>query len=304
MTGTAKPHSFGLIDLALLALVIIWGANFAIIKSTLSEITGQTFNALRFGGAALLTLTLTWIVERDLRIPRQDWEIVLLLGLIGTPVYQILFIYGIARTSASNASLILATTPIFVALFGTLTRSEKISRRNWIGVLLSFAGLFLLIGGSSSGLVIGSQTLTGDLLVLVAAVIWAIYTILLKRPTQRNSALKITAWVMVSSIPLLITVALPDLRSQDWHAISPQSWLGLLYSAALAIAIGYVIWNTGVQRIGSARTSVYSYLVPLVAVLVAWAFLGESMQPLQALGAVGILLGVALGRYRSEGSDG
>jgi drug/metabolite transporter (DMT)-like permease len=304
MTRTAKPHSFGLVDLALLALVIIWGTNFVVVKSALSEIAPQAFNALRFGGAAFLSVILAWIVEKDLRIPRQDWQMVLLLGLIGTPVHQVTFILGLARTSASNASLILATAPIFVALIGTLTGSEKISSRNWIGVLLSFVGLFLLIGGSSSGLAIGSQTLTGDWLILVAAIIWAIYTILLKRLTQRNSALKITAWVMLSSIPLLVTVALPDLRSQDWQAISPQSWLGLLYSSALGIAIGYVIWNAGVQRLGSARTSVYQYLVPLVAVLVAWAFLGESMQPLQALGAAGILLGVALGRYQAKGSDG
>jgi drug/metabolite transporter (DMT)-like permease len=304
MTRATKPPSFGLIDLALLALALIWGANFTIIKSTLSEIPGHAFNALRFAGAALLTLTLTWIVERDLRIPRRHWPRVALLGLLGTSLYQILFIYGIARTSASNSSLILASSPIFVALLGSLTGSEKISSRNWLGVLLSFAGLSLLIGGSSSGLAIGSQTLTGDLLTLVAAITWAIYTIMLKPLTQRSSALRLTAWIMVSSIPLLVTVALPDLLSLDWQAISPRSWLALGYSATLAIGIAYVIWNTGVQRIGSARTSLYSYFVPLIAVVVAWVFLGESLQPLQSLGAVGILLGVALGRYRPVGSDG
>jgi drug/metabolite transporter (DMT)-like permease len=303
MTRPGKPHSFGFVDLALLALVIIWGTNFVAVKSALSEIAPQAFNALRFGGAAFLCVILAWIVEKDLYIPRQDWPMVLLLGLIATPVHQVSFIAGLARTSASNGSLILATAPIWVALIGTLTGSEKISRRNWIGVLLSFAGLFLLIGGSGSGLAMGSQTLSGDLLILAAAILWAIYTTLLKRLTQRNSALRVTAWVMLSSVPLLVTVALPDLRSQNWQAVSPQSWLGLLYSAALGIAIGYVIWNLGVQRLGSARTSVYQYMVPLVAAVGAWAFLGETMQPLQVLGAVGILLGVALSRYRSESSD-
>jgi drug/metabolite transporter (DMT)-like permease len=67
-----------------------------------------------------------------------------------------------------------------------------------------------------------------------------------------------------------------------------------------AIGIAYVVWNTAVHRLGSARTSLYSYLTPLVAVIVAWIFLGESMQPQQSLGAVGILLGVALGRYQPK----
>jgi drug/metabolite transporter (DMT)-like permease len=118
---------------------------------------------------------------------------------------------------------------------------------------------------------------------------------------QRNSPLKVTAWMMMASLPWMLLIALPELRSQDWSAISVRSWLGFGYSAILAIALGYIVWNTGVQRLGSARTSLYNYLPPLVSVVVAWAFLGESMQPLQALGTVGILLGVVLGRDRPKG---
>ena len=293
---SSESHAFGLVDAAQLALVVIWGANFTVVKSALSEMTPMAFNALRFGGASILTLILAWIIERDVLMPRRDWGLVLLLGFAGNFVYQILYIVGLARTQASNASLLLATIPIFVALIATLAKSEKISGWNWSGILLSFVGIFLLITGSHSGIAMESQTLTGDLLVLTAAITWALYTTLLKRLTQRNSVLKATAWVMLSGTPLLVIVGLPDLLSQDWQAISLQSWLGLVYSAALAIAIGSVIWNVGVQRIGGARTSVYSYLVPLVAVAVARISLGESMEPLQALGALGILLGVALGR--------
>lgn len=297
MSRTVESHAFGLVDAAQLALVVIWGANFTVVKSALAEMTPMAFNALRFGGASILTMILAWIIERDVLMPRRDWGLVLLLGFIGNFVYQILYIVGLARTQASNASLLLAMIPIFVALIATRTKSEKISGWNWSGILLSFVGILLLVTGSHSGIVMESQTLTGDLLVLSAAIVWALYTTLLKRLTQRNSVLKATAWVMLSGTPLLVVVGLPDLLSQDWQAVSLQSWLGLVYSAALAIAIGSVIWNVGVQRIGSARTSVYSYLVPLVAVAVAWISLGESMKPLQALGALGILLGVALGRY-------
>jgi drug/metabolite transporter (DMT)-like permease len=296
-----KSHSFGSTDVALVALVTIWGANFAIVKSALSELTPLAFNALRFTGASMVTLILTWIIERDLAIARRDWGMLLVLGFLGDFLYQVLYIHGLARTRASNASLILSTVPIFVALIGTVTRSERIHRTNWIGIALSFVGIFVLLSASGTGVAVGGQTLTGDLLVLCATVLWAIYTTFSKRLMQRNSALKTTAWLMASTTPLLVLIAIPDLLSQDWHAVSLQSWLGLVYSAALAIAIGYVIWNAGVQRIGSARTSLYSYLVPLVAVVVAWAFLGESMQPLQALGAAGILLGVGMGRYRPRG---
>lgn len=293
-----KQRSFGFVDIALLALVVTWGANFTVVKSVLSEMTPMAFNALRFGSASLLTLILTRIIEQDLSIPRRDWGLVLVLGLIGNFFYQILFINGIARTTASNSSLLLAAVPIFVALGGTLTKAEKLSHWNWMGIALSFMGIFLLITGAGHGIAIERKTLTGNLLVLAGTLCWSTYTLLSKRLVQRNSPLKATAWVMASSTPLLILAALPDLMAQDWQAVSWKGWLGLAYSSVLAIAIGYVIWNTGVQRVGSARTSVYSYLTPLVSVTVAWIFLGENMQPLQALGAVGILIGVALGRYR------
>jgi drug/metabolite transporter (DMT)-like permease len=296
---TKRPQPFGATDLLLLALVVIWGANFSVVKYALSELPPLAFNALRFGSASLLTLLLTWHVEKDLRIARENWPLLVLMAFISNSAYQILFIQGIARTRASNSSLILATPPIWVALIGVLTHSERLSRRNIVGVLLSFAGLCLLIGGSGSKLSLSMQTLLGDLLVLGAALIWATHTVVVKRLTRHNSVLKVTAWMLLFGTIPLITVGLPDLMTLDWTNVSAQSWLGLAYSAVLAIALGYVIWNTGVQRIGSTRTAIYSYLQPLIGVGIAWAFLGESMQPLQALGAGGILAGVALARQQT-----
>lgn len=297
---TEKRPSFGLIDLSLLGLVAVWGANFVVVKSALSEMAPLAFNALRFAGASVVIVALTWAVRRDLHIVRSDWSRLLVLGFFSNFVYQYLFIQGIARTKASNSSLILATVPIFVALIGTILRSERLYGRNWAGILLSFVGIFLLVTEGSVGIGMNSQTLSGDVLVLCATTLWALYTTLSRGLMERNSVLKVTAWMMATNAPLMVLAAIPELRAQDWRAVSAQSWLGLLYSAVLAIGIGYVIWNTGVRRLGSARTAIYSYLTPLVSVVVSWIFLSETMQPLQALGAVGILLGVVLGRYRPE----
>jgi len=290
---------FGITDLTLLALVFIWGANFSVVKHAVSELPPLAFNALRFSGASLLALLLTWLVEKDLHIARKDWPLLILMAFVANSVYQFLFIQGIARTRASNSSLILATPPIWVALFGTLTHSERLSRRNVLGVLLSFVGLCLLIGGSGSELSLGVQTFAGDLLTLCAALIWATHTIVVKRLTNHNSALKVTAWMLVFGTIPLVMVGLSDLKGLDWAQVSTESWLGLAYSAVLAIAVGYVIWNTGVKRIGSTRTAIYSYLQPLIGVGIAWVTLGETMQPLQALGAAGILAGVALARRQA-----
>ncbi len=296
-----RSSSFGWIDIALLSMVVIWGVNFTVVKSALSEMSPLAYNALRFSAASLFTLILAWVVERDLYIARRDWAYVFLLSLIGNFLYEILYIHGLARSRAGNTSLILATSPIFVAIIGTLSKQEKLRRWNWVGISLSFLGLYFLVAGSGSGLAWGSETMLGSLLVLASASTWGLYTVLLQPLVRRYSAIKATAWIMVATTPLLVLAAIPDMRRQDWGAVSAQSWLGLLYSAALAIGISYVIWNTGVRRIGSARTAVYSYLTPLISVVVAWIFLGEAMQPVQVFGAVAIVLGVALGRYRPNG---
>jgi drug/metabolite transporter (DMT)-like permease len=296
-----RSSSFGWIDVALLGVVVIWGVNFTVVKSALSEMTPLAYNAVRFSAASLFTLILAWVVERDLYIARRDWAYVFLLSLIGNFLYQVLYIHGLARSRAGNTSLILATAPVFVAIIGTLTKQEQLRRWNWLGILLSFLGLYFLVAGSGSGLAWGSQTILGSLLVLASASTWGLYTVLLKPLVRRYSVIKTTAWIMVATTPLLVLAALPDLRRQDWGAVSAQSWLGLLYSALLAIGISYVIWNTGVRRVGSARTAVYTYLTPLISVVVAWIFLGEAMRPVQVFGAVAIVLGVALGRYRPDG---
>lgn len=295
-----KSRSATLVDAAMLGLVIVWGANFAVIKSALAEFSPLAFNALRFTLASAVLLSLTWYVERDLSLPRRDWKPLLLLSFLSNFIYQNVFILGIARTRASNSSLLLSTTPIFVALMGTLLGSERLHSRNWLGILTSFFGILLLIGGGTTSLSISGGTLVGDLLVLCGTVLWAHYTIAAKDLMARNSVLKVTAWFTVSTAPLLVLIGVPDLLAQDWQAVSAQSWLGLAYSGILAIGVGFVVWTAGVKRLGSARTSLYSNLPPLVAMVVSWLSLGERMNAVQMLGAVAILVGVVLGRYRAS----
>jgi len=293
-----RRQPFAAIDLALLLMIVLWAANISIIKASLSQLAPMAFNALRFGAASLITLFLTRGIEHDVSIPRKSWGWVAILGFVGHFCYQALFINGLARTTASNSALLLSTAPIFVALISTANGSERLAGWNWLGILLSFAGIGLLITGSGSRITLASKTLAGDLMTLSAAMCWAVNTSYSRRLIQQTSALRTTTWTMLVATPLMALAALPELRAQDWRAVTASAWMGLAYSSIFAIALGYVIWNTGVQRLGGARTSTYQYLTPLISVVLAWTFLGENLRPLQVIGAVGILAGVALGRYR------
>jgi drug/metabolite transporter (DMT)-like permease len=95
---------------------------------------------------------------------------------------------------------------------------------------------------------------------------------------------------------LIYVPAVPHLRAVDWRAVSAGTWLALIYSALFALCVAYTIWYAAVREIGSARTSVYSNLVPLVAMMTAWLTLGEPLGARKLAGAAAVLVGVALTR--------
>lgn len=279
---------------------LVWGINFSVVKTALTDLSPLSFNSLRFGFAALFLLTLLWVIERNLSVRREDIVRLFLLGLIGNTFYQLLFIHGIARTTASNSSLILAIMPIFVVLLSTVLGVEKVGRRIWYGVVISFIGIFLIVQGTGRTLTITDQSLIGDLLTLAGTICWATYTVLSKPLLQRYTPLKLTTITMAMGTLPLVLVSIPSLNEQNWGSVSLQGWLCLAYSFFLAIAIGYVIWYTGVSRIGSARTALYENLITVIAVAVAWIFLSEKMTLLQILGAVLVLVSLYLARRNSK----
>jgi drug/metabolite transporter (DMT)-like permease len=280
----------------MLGVVFIWGINFSAVKASLHDFAPLAFNALRFGFATLIILGVLRLRGESLALARRDLLPVFLLGLSGHTLYQVLFINGIARTTAANSSLLMATSPIFVAIYGSLLRIERANRLVWAGVLLSFLGVGLLVLGGDKGLSAAVATIVGDLLVLGAAMMWGAYTTFSKPLLARYSPLKLTALTMVAGTSVLVLVSAPALVHQNWSAISITAWGGLFYSTSMAVAVAYVVWYTSVQRVGSARTAIYSSLTPVVAVMVAWIALGDRMTPLQIMGAVVVLAGVLLTR--------
>jgi len=293
---------FAVIDIMLIGLSFIWGVNFSIVKIALTDLAPLSFNSLRFSLASLFLIAFLLIRERNLSVRKEDlWRLVL-LGLIGNTIYQFLFINGISRTTAGNSSLILATTPIFVAVLSWILRVEKVQLRVWCGVLLSSLGIVLISLGAGKPLSMSSQSLIGDLFVLTGTICWSTYTVLSKPLLQRYSPLKLTTLTVAMGTPLLVLISIPSLKEQNWNSVSLQGWLSLTYSFCFAIAIGYVVWYTGVSRIGGARTALYEGLITVIAVVAAWLSLSEGMTQLQILGMVFVFVSLYLAKRNSSHS--
>jgi len=296
---SSKGNSFST-DLMLIAMSFVWGINFSMVKSALTDLDPLVFNAIRFGTASVLLLSLLWVREHDFGIRKEHINRFILLSLIGNTAYQLFFILGIARTTASNSSLIIATTPIFIVLLGAILGVEKITKSIVLCTIVSLIGVILIITGTGKTLTITDQTLIGDLLLIANPVLWGTYTVLSKPMLKEYSPLKLTALtVAIGAVPLVL-VSIPFLNAQDWNTVSAQAWFGLAFSACFAIGIGYVIWYTGVSRVGSARTALYDNLVTVVAVAFAWIFLSESMTSIQIAGAILVFIGLYLTRKKKR----
>jgi len=287
----------------LIMMSVVWGLNFTAIKGALAEFQPLTFNAIRFGTSSLFLLGLLWLRERSIGIHKKDLAKFVLLAIVGNTIYQLFFINGIALTTATNSALILATTPIFIILFGALLDVEKVASRVVQGVILSFLGVVMIVLGAGDTLTLSSQSLLGDLLIVANPICWSIYTVLSKPMLKEYSPLKLTAVTMaIGAVPLVI-IGAPTLGTQDWQTISLNAWIGLGFSAFFAIGLGYVIWYTGVSRIGSARTALYDNLVTVFAVASAWILLSESMSWVQIVGAILVFVSLYVARRKKRGKQ-
>jgi drug/metabolite transporter (DMT)-like permease len=284
-----------LLDLLLLLMVTIWGANFSVIKLALREFPQVPFNALRLllASAVFLTVLAVRRPSTGVRLTRGDWQRLALLGLVGHLLYQLCFLAGVARTSVANSSLIFGCTPVAVAVLSAIAGHDRLTAPRIAGAILSLAGIYAIVGPRAA---ISTDTLMGDVLVLGGMLCWAVYSVAAQPLLSRHSPLVVTGWSMAIGTAFYLLVAAVPMRDTDWASISGFSWLLMAASSLLALAVAYMIWYTAVQRIGSARTSIYSNLTPVIAMIVAALWLGESVSVAQLMGAGLILTGIAVTR--------
>lgn len=285
----------------LIALVGIWGINFSVVKGAISGVgapfTPLAFNALRFGVAAVVLLAVVRRSGEALPVARRDWLALCGLGLLGNTLYQVQFIVGLSVTSPANSSLIVAMTPVIVALIGVALRFERLTRAAWLGIVMSFVGIVVVVlGNESGGTEASTSSLWGDALVFGATLVWSVYTVLAAPLLRRFSATMVTSISLFAGTLPIVALALPDLLRVNWRAVPPAGWGAVAYSGLLALAIGYALWNQGVKHLGSARTAVYSNLIPIVAALFAWIALGDALTVYHVIGAAAVLMGINLTR--------
>ena len=287
----------GRTDLLILLVILLWAINLSVIKIGLRALSPHAFNATRLALASLAYLVVLLARPGRFSLARigDGWK-AMGLGLLGITFYQVFFIRGVSLMNASTASIVMGTSPIFIAVLATAVGEERITPAGWAGIGLSFAGFLLVVAGENGGLTFTWEAWRGAVLILLANICWAGYTVFSKPVLDRNSAFRLAAVGTIAGTAVYLPFAARELASVEWTKVSWQGWGAIAYAGLVAIFFCFVLWYQSVKEVGSSKTGVYSNLTPILSIFFAGLVLGERMAAIQAIGAAVTLAGVYLTR--------
>lgn len=273
---------------AAIITIVIWRTTFISTKVLLSAFLPIEILILRFavGYVALLLISPHMIKFRGIK----EEFIFALAGLTGICLYYMLENIALTYTLASNVGVIISLSPFFTAIIGSIINKEKVKPNFYIGFLFAIMGIILIsLNGSSLSL-----NPKGDILALMAAFIWAIYSHLTKKISTFNynviqSTRRIFFWGIVFMLPIIL---ISDASFPPYAFKSLKNVLNLLYLGLGASALCFATWNYAVSSLGAVKTSIYIYLVPVITIIFSSIFLSEKITVMMILGTVLTLTGL------------
>jgi drug/metabolite transporter (DMT)-like permease len=294
--ATTEYKKFGTTDVLMLLIMLFWAVNFSFLKIVFREMEPLAFNGIRLILASLLLVLICLLSGESLHVGRSDFWKIVGLGFVGNTLFQLVFIFGLDLTTASNSSIIIALTPVTIALLSMFMKHEKIHPAAWAGIILSFVGFYLVISSQYGAVEFSQRSLWGDILIFTGNIFWALFTVFSWPMLKRYSPLKLSTLTMVYGTILYVPFSLQSVLGTDYQALSRKAWVILVYSAVFSLVIPYIVWYLSVKRIGNSKTAIYDNLMPVLTILFAYFMIDERITHVQAVGALIIFVGVYLTR--------
>ncbi len=283
------PHSEALFA------VIVWGASFIATKVALEDISPITIVWLRFlMGVVILGLVV--LLRRQLTLPdRKEWGYFALLGFLGITFHQWLQSNALQTSEAGTTAWIVSTTPIFMAVLGWFLLKERLGWTKNTGILLAFVGVLVVVSkGNLGSISIGQFGAPGDVLVLISAVNWSVFSALSRRGLKTYAASLMMFYIMLLGWLFTTFLFFTTSGIGEIPSITFRGWLAVGFLGIFCSGLAYIAWYDALQALSTAQTGVFLYIEPLIAVVVAFFILGEAITPASLIGGAVILFGVWL----------
>ena len=281
------------VNWAALSVAVVWGTGSVASKFLLGVFAPAGPQCLRNLAGGLILLTVVALLRPGLRRSlRVSFLPLLGLGVL-MGIQMLGFIIGLDLTYANEAMLVFSTAPVWTGVIVAIAGLEVMCPRNWAGFFIALGGVAMVVlgAGTTPSSVVPAR-ITGDLIMLSSAVLYGVYMILSRPLMQRHGTLVVTAVAMVLSNVVLVPVGLGGLIATPWRQLTTLHWALLAYNVCIVSAYGMIMWYRSVRLKGAAGTIVYQYLVPIVTLAAAAAFLHEQPTGWQLIGIAVTLGGV------------
>ena len=280
--------------LFLVAVLLVWAGNFPLGKLALSEVQPLFLT----GGRTLIAAPFLFFLARtttplDRPLVRRDYVAFCVLGLTGLVLNTTSWYWGLKWTTALNAGILGAASPIFVALGAVVLLGERLRKRTWAGIVLTVAAVLITVAKGSLAVLLDLAVNRGDLIILLSQTAWVAYS-LYSRAAASTLA---PVWVMAgaNAVGALVLVPLSWLVDGPWPAPwqAPVGWGVMLYGA-IPITIAHLWYYQVIRRLGPGRTAAFMNLMPFVVIAMSWALVGEAVHAYHLVGAALVIAGVVL----------
>ena len=279
--------------IALACTVLFWGFSFIGTKIALTSFTPIVYMFLRFSVASVFFLLL--LLQRGFpKLSASDHKKLFLIAIFEPGLYFAFEATGLTYTTASKASIIISIVPIAVMLLARVMLKEKINIKSLSGILLSMAGILVLVLGDPKFSLSFEGSMTGDLLILGAVISAAFYMVLTRDLGQRLSSLEITSFQMFYGTILFTPLFILNVGDINWAQVSANAVGAIAFLVIFATVLGYLFYNYALTQIPASRAAIFINGIPVITAIGAWIILGERLTLLQGAGGIMVLIAVML----------
>lgn len=290
--------------LVLAATLCLWSGNWIVGRAVREDIAPGLATAGRLIIVLLVLLPLAWrgLAPRLRALERRDWAVLCGLGVTGGGLHMAMQWLGMHHTTATNATLYLSTSPIFILLLAHAFLHEQVAARQWAGVAISFTGVALIAAHGDLAALATLSFNVGDLLALGSMLLWAGYTVLLGKRSDALGTLQLLLVICTIGLASISPWVAWELSCAMRPALTPPGMLAVVFSALGSLLLAYAGWSYVVARLGAARAGATMHLMPAIAVVLSMIFLDEYPIWFHFAGIALILAGVGLASTRGSGN--
>lgn len=282
--------------------VLFWSGNFVIGRYIKDDVTPLELAFFRwFFVFIIISPILVVRHQRILRSLRENFKMVTLLALLSITAFNTLLYFGLAETTSTNALIINSSVPILVLLLSYVILKQDINLFQVLGIVLSTLGVVFLILKADISHIFTLEFNSGDILVVISSLTWALYSVLVKfKPDDINDFEYFALIVAIGLVFLLPLYLAQGYTIQKELEVLQSNYLAFLYISIFASITSYYFWHYGIEKVGASKTAQFTHLMPVFGISLAAVFLKESLEMYHLLGAFLIAFGIYVSLFYKQ----